>query len=427
MQEAFLHYIWQFQHFTTRLLFTTQQEPIQVLQIGQANTHAGADFQQARLMIGALEWIGSVEIHIKSSDWKAHAHQQDEAYENVILHVVWLHDQDVHRSDGTLIPTLVLAPIVAPTLWKTYESLYQSTHPMPCQAHFASIDGIYKRQMLDQALMQRLERKAQQVLALWEAQEHDWETVAYRLLARNFGFHLNAEPFERLARHLPLKIIRKHGNNILQIEALLFGMAGFLDSPPLDDYQTHLQQEYHFLTTKYQLPSQVIALHEWKFLRLRPANFPTVRIAQLASLLQQQTQLFAWLVYPDALVGHYTKLKIQPSAYWQEHYMFGRKQQRKAMLGSSALSNVLINTAVPLMVAYSTHRQEAWLLQQALEVLESLPAEENVVLRRWEMLGMTITSAFDSQGILQWEQAYCQPKKCLSCSVGIQLMGKTQR
>lgn len=424
MNEAFLHFLWQFQYFDKSCLKTTDGEAIQVLKIGRYNTDAGADFQDARVQIGTMEWAGAVEIHLKSSDWNHHTHQFNAAYQNVILHVVWDDDKPILRNDCTKIPTLILSDKTAESLIKKYSDLVGSNQTIPCQAQFQLVSSIKKLTMLDKVLMQRLASKASIIHQYLRVNKGDWEETAYQVLAKNFGFKLNAEPFLRLAQNLPLKILAKHRDNLFQLEALIFGIAGFLvGDTSFDEYQTKLAKEFQFLTAKYQLQNNVLGAHEWKFLRLRPANFPTVRLAQFARIIQENLNLFSVLLHLESVSNVSNTLKVKQSVYWQEHYLFGKKAIGKVpVIGDTSVENIVINTIVPLLVAFSQQKNEANYLEKAIHFLEELPAEENKITRHWQTLDLSMKSAFDSQAGIEWFNQFCCLKKCLSCEVGISLL-----
>ena len=427
MNESFLHYLWQFQQFDQKNLFTTQTEPLSILKVGYLNSHAGADFQEARILIGTVEWAGSVEIHIKSSDWLRHTHERDTAYESVILHVVWEHDQEILRKDGTPIPTLLLNNRTEISLLAQYEKLMKAQEVIPCAKQFGAVDEFHKLSMLDKMLMQRLQEKADLVQESLIQNQQDWEETAYQLLAKNLGFKLNAEPFLMLAQRLPLKIIQKHRNNLLQIEALLFGVAGFLTDEPTDDYQAVLKKEFQFLSSKYDLKNQVLAKHQWKFLRLRPANFATVRLAQFASFLQENGNLFSIMLNLESIKSFHSLFRNKPSAYWTKHFVFGKPSEGNVpAMGATATQNILINTIVPLLVAYSQQKDDRQYLEKAIQLLESLPAEDNVITKMWKSLGLPLKSAFDSQASIEWYNHFCQKKRCLACNVGVKIVGESR-
>src|SRR5258708_14576212 len=284
MNESFLHYLWQFQYFEKKNLLTAEGEPISILKTGALNSNSGPDFAEAKININGIEWVGSVEIHIKSSDWYAHHHEMDGAYENVVLHVVWENDKPVSRKDKTLIPTLELKHRVDESILKEYKKLINSPTVIACEKSFPKVDELIKLSTLDKALMQRLETKANQVVEALKMNKGDWDETTYQLLAKNVGFSVNADPFFQLAKSLPYKIILKQ-SALLPVEALLFGQAGMLETKTKDEYITSLFQEYHLLAQKYSLKESKLNPSQWRFLRLMPANFPPVRMAQFAYLL----------------------------------------------------------------------------------------------------------------------------------------------
>ncbi|MFN3488372.1 MAG: DUF2851 family protein, partial [Emticicia sp.] len=359
MTEAFLHYLWQFQQFDKSNLQTISSEKISVLKTGILNTDAGPDFTNARLQINKIEWVGNVEIHIKSSDWQLHKHQHNEAYNNVILHVVWENDQPIARQDGSLIPTIELKSITDIQLLNKHQYLTDNQAVIPCKEQFSEVSDLSKFAILDKVLAKRLQQKAQIVEQIFEQNKGDWEETAYQLLARNFGFKLNSETFLRLAQNLPLKVLQKHRDNLTQIEAMLFGQAGLTDK--VDEYSEKLSQEYDFFAAKFSLKPNQLSSHEWKFLRTRPANFPTIRIAQLARLITQQQSFFSLFTQTNSIEDLRNALKIEQSAYWQEHYNFGKTASKKLVgLGKDSINNILINTVIPLLACYSekTDNQE---------------------------------------------------------------------
>ena len=430
MSEFFLHFLYQFQYFDKNNLQTTDNERIEVLKIGRMNTDSGADFQDARLLIGKVEWAGSVEIHVKSSDWNLHEHQSDAAYQNVILHLVWEDDKPVFRKDGTKIPTLVLRERTDKNLLKKYQTLMNAKTEMPCQSQFMEVDDIQKMMMMDKILMKRLQDKSLIISESLLQNNSDWEETAYQTLAKNFGFKLNAEPFLQLAKNLPLKVLQKHRDNILQVEALIFGVAGFLNNPEndpesWDDYRKSLQKEFQFLNAKYQLQNHILGQHEWKYLRLRPANFPTVRLAQFAKFIQENSNLFSVLIHLEDVKSFGKILKIKQSEYWVKHYVFGKLSEGNVpTLGDASVVNIVINTVVPLLVSYANHKDNREYLEKAVRLLEELPSEENKITKHWKSMGLSIKSAFDSQASIEWYNHFCLQKRCLDCSVGVSILRK---
>ncbi|GAB2788481.1 DUF2851 family protein [Rhabdobacter roseus] len=423
MNEDFLSFVWRYQYFDTTQLLTEAGEALQVLRVGFPNTHAGPDFSEARVVVNGTEWAGCVEIHVRSSDWEQHRHTTDAAYESVVLHVVWEDDRPVRRADGTLLPTLVLRQRVPPAVRERYLQLLENEDFIPCAPQFAQVADLPKLAMLDRVLLERLDQKADLVRALYEQNQRDWEETAYQWLAQHFGFKLNAPAFLRLAQQVPLKVLQKHRDQPLQLEALLFGTAGLLPSTSEEPYVQALGREYRFLAAKYQLLDKKMGSHEWKFLRLRPAGFPTVRLAQLASLLQRQVGIFGTLTSPEHVDELRTFFRLHQSDYWRGHYQFGKPAKGQVpTLGKDAADLLIINAAVPLLVAYARQRGTSALLDRAVRWLEQLPAEDNQLIRQWGTLGMRVKTAFDSQALLAWHRAYCTPKRCLDCTVGATLL-----
>jgi hypothetical protein len=420
--EAFLHYIWQFQYFDKKNLTTTNEEVLHILKTGFYNTHAGPDFTNAKLRLGNLEWVGNVEIHVKSSEWTQHKHQHDKAYDNVVLHVVWKNDKDILRSDGTTIPTLELSHRIEEKLLLNYKKLVQHTAPIPCADSLPQVSPILKLSALERALTQRLETKAMALLATLKKNNNDWEETLYQVLGKNFGFKVNSEAFQQLTEVIPYRILLKHADKPVQIEALLFGTAGLLDNTK-DEYTTLLRKEYSLLSTKYSLVKKSLSKSQWRFLRLRPANFPTIRIAQFASLLSQQKHLFSQLISCESIKELRQLLTVTQSVYWQQHYQFGKPSNKViGALGDDAIENIVINTVAPLLAAYSLHKNEQLWMDRALDFLAHLPAESNAIIREWASLHWKASSAFDSQALIELKNNFCSKRLCLSCSVGANLV-----
>lgn len=422
MTESFLHYIWQFQYFTKKDLCTTAGETIQIVHPGIRNTHAGPDFSEAKVKIGDLEWRGSVEIHIKASGWNDHKHSDDAAYEKVILHVVWENDKPISRSDSTLMATLELKNRVDTALWSRYKKLFTSMDRIPCSSSWHKVGDLVKLSMLDKALTQRLEIKAGVVIEMLQRNQGDWEETAYQLLSKNFGFKVNTDSFLRLAESLPYKILLKHVDQPRQVEALLFGQAGFLEKVKADEYTRVLVREFELLEIKYGLENKRLHKSQWRFLRLRPANFPTVRVAQLAAVIHQRKNIFSTLVNTIDYKDLFAWLTVQQSDYWKTHYQFGKLTSSVPVLGRSSIQNLIVNTAVPLLAAYAlTHDDQAY-MDRAVDWLQQIPAEKNTITRQWTELGYTAKTSFDSQALIELYNAYCMKRRCLDCTVGASLI-----
>lgn len=422
MKEDFLHYIWQHQYFDKSALATTDGEPLQVLRVGFYNTDAGPDFKEAILRLGEVEWSGSVEVHLKASDWHRHYHQHDPKYDQVVLHVVWQADQPVVRTDGSAVPVVELQGRVDLSMIHTYEQLRESKNEIPCAPFWPGVPEVTKALMLERALIERLEEKGHDVLQVYQAATHDWEQATFHTLLRAFGFKINQQAFELLAKALPFQVVRKHQRNLLQLEALLLGQAGFL-SDPEDEYAEQLHREYAFLSHKYSL--QALQRHQWNFLRMRPANFPTVRLAQLAAMLHETNSLFSKILETDAVKKYEQLFQAPVSDYWQRHYMFGRpnKTSSKSM-GKSSAHNLVVNVAVPILSAYAIHSSERTFLEKAVNLLEQVREASNKYTRLYEELGWQAKSAADNQAALGLYKRYCLPVNCMRCAVGNKIMKK---
>ncbi|MCS6821741.1 MAG: DUF2851 family protein [Microscillaceae bacterium] len=418
MHEYFLHFVWQYQKFDTRDLYTTAMQKLQILEKGYANKHAGADFSLAKICLDGVEWVGNVEIHLKTSDWELHEHSKNENYNNVILHVVWEHDKEIIRQDGTPVPTLCLQDKIDKVWLARYQQFLATQTPIICQPYWDSMENLHKIMLLDKALSQRLEQKAQAVSQIWHTTNHDWEETAYQLLAQNMGFKRNAEPFLALAQRVPYKILAKHTDQVLALEALLLGTAGLLDTENTDEYTQKLQKEYHFLRHKYQLTDRKMLKQTWQWAKLRPANFPTLRIAQFAQMIAQIKNLFSFFTQADLKTILQT-LQITPSPYWHTHYQIAKKTDKVAYkVGKASAENIVVNTIVPLLACVAKEKRQQSYLNKAIEYLENLPAEQNHILEIWQSLGMKVKTAFDSQALIQQYNHMCVPKQCLACTVG---------
>lgn len=426
MNESFLHYIWQFQYFDKKDLRSSTGEDITIFNPGYKNTHAGPDFYNAKLRIDSIEWAGSVEIHIYSSGWREHKHQDDLAYENVVLHVVWEENEKIIRKDGTLLPTLELRNRVAQSFLLQYKRIIHSPHKIPCANAIGSVPDLIRLSMLDKALMSRMESKANNILMALQKSNADWEETCYQMLCKNFGFKVNTEPFLQLAQSLPYKILMKHGDKLDQMEALIFGHAGFLNETINDAYYLLLKREYTLLRKKYDLADRQMNKAQWRFLRLRPANFPTIRLAQLASLLHHQKNLFSRIVTMGSLNDLMLTFSAKPSAYWLHHYQFFKKQEKEIpSLGRMSIENIVINSIVPMLVAYGKAKDDQRYVDRAIQLLQEIGPEKNTILRSWEALGLTNKTAFDSQALIELHNSFCIRRRCLDCNIGFSLLQPT--
>ncbi|MGF1636772.1 MAG: DUF2851 family protein [Cyclobacteriaceae bacterium] len=423
MDEAFLHFVWKHQYFNKQDLQTNDGLSLEIIHPGNHNRDAGPDFSHAKLRMGKLLWTGSVEIHLNASDWHRHGHQKDLAYDAVILHVVWQNDIVVHRTDGTEIPFIELKTKVRQSVFHNYRNLFSSTEQLLCTRFIGDIPRVQVCAMLDSTLLKRMERKANEILEKHKSNQADWEETAYQVLLKSFGFNKNNEAFEALAKELPLKALKKHGDNLLQVEALLFGMAGFLSEEPSDDYMKLLCREYNFLSEKYGLKCNALRKYNWKFLRMRPANFPTLRLAQLATMIVKVDNIFSALLYTETVKDLCNYLEITPSDYWQNHYHFSKPSKKHiAEMGIASVEGIMINTVAPLMVAYGIFRDDNDWLEKAISLLQTVPAEKNSVVERVKSAGISPENAYDTQAMIELYRNFCVPRKCLDCQIGTHIL-----
>ena len=413
--EQLLHYVWKHRLFPLKPLQTTAGRPVEILDVGIANCHAGPDFFNAKIKIDGVLWVGNVELHVRASDWKRHGHAADPAYDSVILHVVSEADRTVCRTDGTPVPQLVLP--VPPRVLEGYRQLLQSDRYPPCCHILPELPRLVVHDWLASLRLERLADKTGQLEQLAVAYSQDWEHVFFVSLARSFGFGVNADIFERWAKTIPLAALAKHRDRLVQIEAVLFGHAGLLQGAPADAYMGQLQQEYAYLCHKFGLQPPTVG--HWRFLRLRPNNFPHVRIAQLACLYHRGQGLLSQLLEADGLSQWQALLKGGTSDYWVTHYTFGPPTEaRPKSLSRKAIDLLLINTVVPFLYAYGKWRLDESLCERAKALMEELKPEDNHIIRMWQECGLKVEHAGDSQALIQLKKNYCDLKKCLYCRFG---------
>jgi hypothetical protein len=427
MTESFVQFVWQFQYFDRQELRTTSGDAVEVFDPGTPNYDGGPDFLNARIRIGEIEWIGNVEVHDDASGWRDHRHDQDPAYDNVILHVVWSFNHTAVRQDGSALPTIVLGNRVDRGMIFRYTKLLTTRSTVPCAARYAAVDAATRQAMMERAAMLRLEEKAASCRAIWERCNNGWEETLYQLLCRSFGFNVNAEPMEQLARAVPFRLILKHSGKLLHVEALLFGTAGFLDMGYRDTYFLRLKQEYQWLEKKYDLGSRKMKPSQWRFLRMRPANFPTLRLAQLAAVLHHHRRIFSIVRDVSNLRTLRSIFVARQSDFWVTHYRFGLRQSKPiAPMGNASIDNIIVNAIVPLLAAYGRTMDESFQVDKAVAFLKALPAEQNAVTRKWSVLGDPAGSAFDSQARIGLYQTFCRARRCLDCSIGSFIVKSTQ-
>lgn len=419
MTERLLQFIWQFQYFNNRHLQLPGGEPFEIIHPGLHNTNQGPDFLAAKIKIGDALIIGPVELHIKTSHWYRHAHQLDHHYDKVILHVVWEDDLD---SAASPVPVLSLHDRVSKLLLQQYEDWMNNRWFIACGRQITQVPDIAWLSWNERLLVERLQRKSAVVFEYLQQNNQHWEETFWWLLARNFGMKVNADVFEAVARSISLTVLGKHRNQLLHLEALLLGQAGLLEQEYTDDYARQLRDAYQFHQSKYKLRQRT---HAALFLRMRPAAFPTIRLAQLAMLVHRSGHLFSKIKEIISVKDVKSLLDVTASSYWDDHYVFDHLSPAKPKkTGDGMINNIIINTIVPTLFAYGYGRQEQVYKDRALQWLEAVAAEENNVTRGFAQCGVTCRNAFESQAFLELKNRYCDQKRCLDCAVGNALLKK---
>ena len=422
-EERLLHYVWRHRLFPLAPLRATDGRALEVIDTGQPNTDAGPDFFNAKIRLDGTLWVGNVEIHLRASDWARHGHRGDAAYDNVVLHVVGEADAEVCRTDGQPVPQLQLD--CPPGVRHRYDELCRPSSASglpPCHGSLSALPPLKVHAWLSALGAERLRQKAGDVERRLEQTGGDWEDAFFVTLARNFGFGLNADAFEAWALRLPLRALGRQRDNLFQLEALFLGTAGLLDDVPdeaPDGYPAALRREYGYLRRKLSL-ADPLPRSRWRFLRLRPDNFPHVRLAQLAWLCHEREHLFSRVLEAASADDVRRLLQVQTSDYWTDHCRFGppMPRRRARRLGTASADLLLLNTVAPLLYAYGVHRRDEALCRRAAALLDELPAEDNAVVRRWAAAGIVPRSAADSQALLQLTRAYCDRRDCLRCRFG---------
>lgn len=416
--EKLLQFIWQFGYFNASNLFTTGGEAVAILFSGSKNNNGGPDFSAAKIQIGETTLVGHVELHLRTSDWEKHQHQHDPQYNNVILHVVYQHDQELSNN----IPVLELEPRISTVLLERYNEMLHAAGFIPCQSSLLLVKELVWISWKERLLVERLTRKAAFIFSMLEENNVYWEETMWWMLARNFGMKVNVEAFEAIARTISPAILAKHKTSVHQIEALLFGQAGLLNATFEQEYPRMLQREYVYLQKKLHLKPISIPL---QFLRMRPGNFPTVRLAQLAVLVQQSSHLFSTIIEAENLAEVRNLLQVTANEFWHYHYTFKQSSAYKPKtLGKDAVDNVIINTMIPLVFAFGLYHKKEHHKEKALRWLETIAAEKNAITKGFSDAGVPVTSAFDSQALIELKNEYCTARKCLSCAVGNFLLKK---
>lgn len=420
--EALLQYIWKHKLGALQPLKTVQGHTVEVIDPGLMNRDAGPDFFNAKLKVDGVVWVGNVEVHVKASDWNQHGHQRDKAYNNVILHVVGDSDCLVSNASGHEVEQCVLA--CQPMLVERYLRLTAPQGYPPCYAVIPLLPPLVAQGWLSALRVERLEQKTQAILDRVRRCDHQWEDAFFVTLARNYGFGLNGDAFEQWANLLSLRAVDKHRDNLFQVEAFFFGQAGLLADmlPEAGDYYLSLRKEYAYLSTKFSLKPPM-EKERWRFLRLRPSNFPHVRLAQLAYLYHTQDKLLSRAMEAQSVDEVVALLHTRTSAYWDEHYHFGKKSESvEKNMGINGLNLMVINTIIPFLYACGLHKSNPSLCEKALSFQEKIKAEHNHIIRLWNQIGITARTAADSQALIQLQKQYCDRKDCLRCRFGYEYL-----
>ena len=424
--EKLMQYVWKHRLWRSEDMVTNTGKKVRVVDPGLLNTDAGPDFFNAKIEIDGHMWVGNVEMHYRATDWKRHHHDSDKAYDSVILHVVAKDDAPVRRTNGELIPQLVLE--VSPQFNADYASLVGATIEVPCATKIKQVPHLTIVEWVEGLAFERLHGKVERIHQLLDSFNGSWEDVCYVTLARNFGFGINNDAFERLARRTPLRLLGKHSDSVLQIEALLFGQAGMLDAqkPGMDSYYNQLCTEYAFLSNKFQLTP--MEKESWKLFRIRPQNFPYRRIAMLAQFIEGGFRMMNRILEAEGEKEMRALFEVKLSGYWIKHYTFGKPNERAtATLSRSSTDIILINTVAPLLYAYGELTGNYEMTDKAIKLLEDLRAESNSIVSHFVAYGIDCPDALTSQALVQLKREYCDARKCIYCKIGHHLLSKAAR
>lgn len=420
-QEDLLHYVWKLQYFNFNDLSLTDGRALSILHPGFHNFDAGPDFSSGKIRIDEITWNGNIEIHIQSSDWIKHKHQNDPAYDNVILHVVFVNDVDIYRKDGSVIPCLELKDLIDEEIFDRYHYLSMNKQWVPCENLVTEVEDIQKKIWLERLFIARLEEKSKRISEILQQSNHNWEYALFVMIGRYFGSKVNVDAFEYLCRSIDLFTIYKNRHDPNLVESLLFGQAGFLTSEFKDQYPADLQKTYSFLKYKYNLTS--IALKNWKFFRLRPINFPTVRIAQFASLIVKNQSLFSRLLELESIEEFTEIFDVHTHEYWDTHYVFDKETSfKEKKIGKGFQNLILINAIIPLIFVYGKARQEAVYVDRAIHLMQQIEPEKNRIISKWRKLKFEITNAAETQALIHLKKEFCDKNRCLQCAIGHQVL-----
>tara|TARA_B100000949_G_scaffold47660_1_gene41407 strand:- start:5105 stop:6412 length:1308 start_codon:yes stop_codon:yes gene_type:complete len=422
MKEDFLHYVWKFQKFDVGSLYTSNGEILHIKNQGSHNLNSGPDFFNAQIELDGQLWAGNVEIHLKSSDWYAHSHEKDSAYDNVILHVVWEHDTEIYRKDGSVIPTFILKEKIPKATIQQYQKLFSKGNKwINCENDFKDLDEFKVENWLERLYLERLQHKQEMLLQELKATQNHWESLLFRVLCKNFGLKVNGSSFFSVAKSIDFSVVKKCSHERQDLEALLMGQAGLLEGETEDWYFKTLKRRYEYLKHKFQLKNGNVIVP--KFFRLRPPNFPTVRLAQFAMLYFEQPSLFSKVIAGQQIEEFYELLNVSGSEYWETHYNFGvGSLQRKKRVSKSLMDLLIINTIIPLKFCYAVQHGKD-VSEEILELAAKISSEENTVVKKFNSLKKVSKSACQSQALLQLKTEYCDKNKCLECAIGGYILG----
>lgn len=422
MREDFLHYVWHFKKFDISNLQTVRGEKVEIINAGQYLQLAGPDFFNAQVVINDQRWAGNVEIHLKSSDWYSHHHEIDEAYDSIILHVVWEDDTDIYRQDTSEIPVLELKHYVAPEIINNYNALTTAKTWIYCENELETVDPFLLENWKERLFFERLQRKSHPIIELANNSANDWEAVLFCFIAKNFGLNTNGEVFYKIARSIPFSIIRKESFEAENLEALLFGRAGLLEDEKEDAYFKDLKARYGYMVTKYRL--EPVYIGNVEFFRHRPDNFPTIRLSQLAQLYHYHQNLFSKLAAAPTLEEIYSLFNISVTPYWLNHYQFDRESPKKRkVLTKSFIDLIIINTVIPFRFAYGRYTGNGN-SEELIALLRLVAPEKNAIIDKFKLYKVDVASAYDSQSLLQLKNEYCANRRCMQCAIGLELLKK---
>ena len=421
INEEFLHFIWKFQLFDFSNLHTTNKEPILVYKAGLHNHNAGPDFLNAKIKVNSILWFGDVELHIKSSDWLKHKHQFDENYNTVVLHVVYEDDGEVNLENGAVLPCVELKNIIPEKYLNEYDTLYHSISNLPCGYAIGKLDSLFWTSYIEKLLIERLESKMIHIRKLFTDCNNDYKECFYQIFAYSLGLKINADAMLDLAQISPLLLLQKHRENRMQVEALLYGQSGLLIRIYTSDYPKLLQNEYSFLAQKYKLipnsPTQ------WKFFRLRPSSFPSLRISQLADFVLKSDAIFEQLFSFKNTKAILPFFKLQVSDYWNSHYVFDKTTKKtNKQIGKSTLDLILINAILPFCFFYARQKSDSEMMSRVVDACQTVSAEDNKISRYFKDAQVLVKSADKSQSLIHLHEHYCIPRKCLNCRVFNQIL-----